>query len=278
MSSFPCACFRGRVTEQLGRSSQAHHSWSPLDGQLWTGHQRLSILHHHRRHLVARRQARRLRPSLFLFGPLRRLAEVLDGKQGKVIEGMEHVTFIENVPKGRNDKPAEAVTIADCGEVRDPLPASATRTTTDTASGRSAPRRERDRRGRKRDSPPRGALNSPLLPQNPPSSPRSPILSIHSPPPFPFPFLPSAKVRCSHALSLFSSSDLQDSHSPHSPSTPGHHDDPTLPVSPVPSSSSSSWLFAFGLLLVGGGGFALWRNGARERYASWRESQGYNRV
>ncbi|EKM54519.1 uncharacterized protein PHACADRAFT_258424 [Phanerochaete carnosa HHB-10118-sp] len=44
----------------------------------------------------------------------------LDGKHvvfGKVVEGMEVVTAIEDVAKGRNDKPEVDVIIADCGEL-----------------------------------------------------------------------------------------------------------------------------------------------------------------
>ncbi|CED82053.1 peptidyl-prolyl cis-trans isomerase b [Phaffia rhodozyma] len=44
----------------------------------------------------------------------------LDGRHvvfGKVIEGMDVVKAIEAVPKGRGDKPVEAVTIADSGEI-----------------------------------------------------------------------------------------------------------------------------------------------------------------
>jgi hypothetical protein len=44
----------------------------------------------------------------------------LDGKHvvfGHVLEGMDIVTLMENVPKGRSDKPTEAVTIAKSGEV-----------------------------------------------------------------------------------------------------------------------------------------------------------------
>lgn len=41
---------------------------------------------------------------------------------GEVLEGMEIVRQIEDVPKGRGDSPVEKVTIADAGEVcRSPL-------------------------------------------------------------------------------------------------------------------------------------------------------------
>ncbi|KAF8514235.1 cyclophilin-like domain-containing protein [Hysterangium stoloniferum] len=44
----------------------------------------------------------------------------LDGRHvvfGKVIDGMDIVTAIENTPTGPGDKPKEAVIIADCGEL-----------------------------------------------------------------------------------------------------------------------------------------------------------------
>ncbi|KAH7339713.1 cyclophilin-like domain-containing protein [Rhizoctonia solani] len=45
----------------------------------------------------------------------------LDGRHvvfGKVLEGMDIVKLIEDVPKGPGDKPKEAVTIADAGELK----------------------------------------------------------------------------------------------------------------------------------------------------------------
>lgn len=45
----------------------------------------------------------------------------LDGKHvvfGTTLEGLEILKTIENVKKGRGDKPVEPVTIADSGEVR----------------------------------------------------------------------------------------------------------------------------------------------------------------
>jgi len=44
----------------------------------------------------------------------------LDGKHvvfGKVVEGMDIVHKIEDTPKSANDKPAEDVVIAECGEM-----------------------------------------------------------------------------------------------------------------------------------------------------------------
>ncbi|KAI0780096.1 cyclophilin-like domain-containing protein [Fomes fomentarius] len=44
----------------------------------------------------------------------------LDGKHvvfGEVLEGMDIITAIENVPKGRNDQPSEDVVIVDSGEL-----------------------------------------------------------------------------------------------------------------------------------------------------------------
>ncbi|KAG7098734.1 Peptidyl-prolyl cis-trans isomerase B [Marasmius oreades] len=44
----------------------------------------------------------------------------LDGKHvvfGKILDGMDIVTAIENVPKGASDRPVEDVVIADCGEL-----------------------------------------------------------------------------------------------------------------------------------------------------------------
>ncbi|EPQ57330.1 peptidyl-prolyl cis-trans isomerase B precursor [Gloeophyllum trabeum ATCC 11539] len=44
----------------------------------------------------------------------------LDGRHvvfGKVLDGMDVVTLIENVPKGASDRPVEDVIIADCGEL-----------------------------------------------------------------------------------------------------------------------------------------------------------------
>jgi len=47
----------------------------------------------------------------------------LDGKHvvfGQVLEGMEFVYIIEDVPKGGNDRPTEDVVIVDCGELEIP--------------------------------------------------------------------------------------------------------------------------------------------------------------
>jgi hypothetical protein len=48
----------------------------------------------------------------------------LDGRHvvfGQVVDGMDVVRYVEDVAKGRNDRPEEDVTIVDCGEVRCPL-------------------------------------------------------------------------------------------------------------------------------------------------------------
>lgn len=36
---------------------------------------------------------------------------------GNVLEGLDIISTIEDVPKGRGDKPVQDVTISDCGEV-----------------------------------------------------------------------------------------------------------------------------------------------------------------
>ncbi|KAH9931088.1 cyclophilin-like domain-containing protein [Epithele typhae] len=44
----------------------------------------------------------------------------LDGKHvvfGEVVEGMDIITAIENVDKGRNDRPEQDIIVADCGEL-----------------------------------------------------------------------------------------------------------------------------------------------------------------
>ncbi|KAH9839486.1 cyclophilin-like domain-containing protein [Rhodofomes roseus] len=49
----------------------------------------------------------------------------LNGKHvvfGEIVEGMDIVTIIEDVAKGRNDRPVEDVVIADCGELPIELP------------------------------------------------------------------------------------------------------------------------------------------------------------
>jgi cyclophilin family peptidyl-prolyl cis-trans isomerase len=76
---------RGRVQRQQGRPRRAR------DGERGPEHERLAVLHRHRRgDAVARRQAHRLRPRH---------------------DGMDVVDAIESVDTDANDKPRDDVTI-----------------------------------------------------------------------------------------------------------------------------------------------------------------------
>jgi cyclophilin family peptidyl-prolyl cis-trans isomerase len=95
---------------------QSHRDLTILrHGQRWQGYQRLSVLHHHRYHLV------RIPCNDFL-GAITDLKphSWLDGRHvvfGEVLEGYEIVDKIQNVPKGPGDKPRLAVKIVKSGEL-----------------------------------------------------------------------------------------------------------------------------------------------------------------
>jgi hypothetical protein len=94
---------------------EALQDWSFVNGQLWKGHQRFSILHHHLYPRVC--------SSLHIFNALLTRDSHLDGKHvvfGEVLEGYEIVQAIENVPKGQGDKPKTPVKITKSGEL--PVP------------------------------------------------------------------------------------------------------------------------------------------------------------
>lgn len=109
-SRFQHSLCHSRLTPDVLQSRQAQH------GQLWQGYQRFSILHHHRRHFMAGRSTRE---SLQANPDARTLLTLhFQVVFGDVLEGMDIVRAIEDVPKDRGDAPSEKVTIADSGEVR----------------------------------------------------------------------------------------------------------------------------------------------------------------
>jgi peptidyl-prolyl cis-trans isomerase B (cyclophilin B) len=61
-----------------------------------------------------------LHEGLPMIALLTRMSDAQDGKHvvfGEVLEGWEIVDIIQNVPKARSDKPKEAVTIVESGEL-----------------------------------------------------------------------------------------------------------------------------------------------------------------